>query len=93
MKRITMGVMAILLSATLLGATVIQTVAQGTSMKPPSQTTAKAKKPAAEVKYKAACGMVYSAADAKKYKYVCPMDHKPLVKMSAKVVKGKHKGK
>lgn len=29
------------------------------------------------VKYKAHCGMVYSAEQAKKYHYVCPMDHKP----------------
>ncbi len=34
------------------------------------------------VVYKAHCGMVYSAADAKKYHYICPMDHKPLTKMT-----------
>lgn len=37
-----------------------------------------AKKPMI-VEYKAACGMVYSAADAKKYHYICPMDHSKLV--------------
>src|SRR5436190_1588030 len=35
-----------------------------------------------EVKYKAHCGMIYSAADAKKYHYICPMDHKPLTKIT-----------
>jgi hypothetical protein len=25
--------------------------------------------------------MIYSAADAKKYHYICPMDHKPLTKI------------
>ena len=33
------------------------------------------------VKYKAQCGMIYSAADAKKYHYICPMDHKPMKKI------------
>ena len=42
----------------------------------------KPKKPAVEVKYKAQCGMIYSAADAKKNHYICPMDHKPLTKMA-----------
>ena len=41
------------------------------------------KKQPAAVKYKARCGMVYSAADAKKYHYICPMDHKPLVKITS----------
>ena len=50
-----------------------------------------AKKPMA-VEYKAACGMVYSAADAKKYHYICPMDHKPLIKIvSGKAGQQKHK--
>lgn len=39
------------------------------------------KAPLTIVKYKAQCGMVYSAADAKKYHYICPMDHKPLKKI------------
>lgn len=34
------------------------------------------------VVYKAHCGMTYSAADAKKYHYICPMDHKPLTKVT-----------
>lgn len=33
----------------------------------------------APVSYKAACGMTYSAADAKKDHYICPMDHSKLV--------------
>ncbi len=36
---------------------------------------------AGEVRYKAQCGMTYSAAEAKKLHYVCPMDHKPLTKI------------
>ena len=44
-------------------------------------TKMKLKKPATVVKYKAQCGMVYSAADAKKDHYICPMDHKPLKKI------------
>jgi len=36
-----------------------------------------------KVMYKAHCGKMYSAADAKKYHYKCPMDHKPLVKMAS----------
>ena len=35
------------------------------------------------VRYKAACGMTYSAADAKKYHYVCPMDKSKLVPIKA----------
>jgi hypothetical protein len=35
----------------------------------------------APVSYKAACGMTYSAADAKKYHYLCPMDNSKLVAM------------
>ena len=42
----------------------------------------KTKKPSVEVKYKAECGMVYSAAEAKKNKYICPMDKKPLKKIT-----------
>ena len=37
----------------------------------------------AAVKYKAHCGMIYTAAQAKRNHYVCPMDHKPLMKMAA----------
>jgi hypothetical protein len=56
---------------------------------PKSTTSAKSKKPAAEVKYKAHCGMIYSAAEAKKYHYICPMDHKPLVKITSGAKKAK----
>ena len=59
-----------------------------TVKKPTHKSSVKAKpKKTAEVKYKAACGMIYSAADAKKYHYICPMDHKPLVKIAAKAKK------
>jgi hypothetical protein len=46
--------------------------------KPPAKAKA-----TSEVKYKAHCGMIYSAADAKKYHYICPMDHKPLIKIAS----------
>jgi len=36
------------------------------------------------VKYKAQCGMIYTAAQAKKNHYICPMDHKPLTKIVTK---------
>ena len=68
MKSIASGLKALCLSAALLG-----------SILPTA--LARPKKHDATVKYKAHCGMVYSAADAKKYHYVCPMDHKPLMKM------------
>jgi len=38
---------------------------------------------AGKVRYKAACGMTYSAAEAKKNNYICPMDKKPLTKIVA----------
>lgn len=31
------------------------------------------------IEYKASCGMIYSAAEAKKDHYICPMDHSKLV--------------
>lgn len=48
-----------------------------------------AKKTVADAKFKAHCGMIYSAADAKKYHYICPMNHKPLTKIAANVKSGK----
>lgn len=35
------------------------------------------------VKYKAHCGLVYSAAFAKAHHYICPMDHLPLTRMGS----------
>ncbi len=35
-----------------------------------------------KVKYRAHCGMIYTADEAKKYHYICPMDHLPLVKIT-----------
>jgi hypothetical protein len=52
----------------------------------PSKSSVAKAAPAAmvAVRYKASgCGMIYSAADAKKYNYVCPMDHSKLVPVKA----------
>ena len=83
MKRATLGLAALFLSASTAG------FAAKAGAKPA------AKKPAA-VMYKAACGMTYTAAQAKKYNYVCPMDKKRLVKITPKArkataKKGAHK--
>ena len=82
MRRIAPGLKALCLSAALFGSILPSALADG-------------KKNADAVKYKAHCGMTYSAADAKKYHYVCPMDHKPLVKMAsgASHKKGAKKGR
>src|SRR5437870_11406274 len=69
MKRIVSALSTLLLTASLAGTT--------------APVAAAAKKPPREVMYKAHCGMIYSAADAKKYHYICPMDHKPLVKITS----------
>ena len=84
MKSISTGLKALCFSAVLLGSIL------------PGAVMAQTKKPAV-VTYKAHCGMVYSAADAKKNHYICPMDHKPLMKMTAHVTpkkgaKGSMKG-
>ena len=76
MRYVTLGLSALFLSASMAG------FAAKTGAKPA------AKKPAA-VMYKAACGMTYTAAQAKKYNYVCPMDKKRLVKVTPKIRKGK----
>lgn len=54
-----------------------------------AKPTHKAVKTAAPTQYRAVCGMVYSAADAKKDHYICPMDGK---KMTA-IVPAAHKAK
>ena len=72
MKRITLGLTALLMSASLTGSAAPKTAAR-----------AKTKPAASEVKYRAHCGMIYSAVEAKKYHYICPMDHKPLVKITS----------
>ena len=53
------------------------------------KTHAKVKNPAAPVMYKARCVMTYTAAQAKKYGYVCPMDKQPLVEIVPKANPGK----
>jgi len=50
----------------------------------PKSREKKAVKSGGVVKYKAHCGMIYSAAEAKKNHYICPMDHKPLKKIVVK---------
>lgn len=74
MKSLSTGLKAFCFSMVLLGSILPGAVAQ--TKKAPT-------KPVAAVTYKAHCGMIYSAADAKKNHYICPMDHKPLVKMTA----------
>lgn len=59
--------------------------ASAAAPKTPARTTAK--KPAAAVKYKAVCGMTYSAAEAKKHNFICPMDKQRLVKVAPKAQK------
>ena len=71
MKQITLPLMAMFLSASLA------------ALAAPKAHPAKSGHSAGEVKYRAHCGMIYSAADAKKYHYICPMDHKPLVKITS----------
>ena len=76
MKFIKGGLLALIITASLSGAA-LRSEAQTASKKGAHAKTAGA------VQYKAHCGMIYSAADAKKNHYICPMDHKPLVKMVA----------
>lgn len=73
MKRISLGIAALFLSASIAGFAADKAPAKKMAMK--------SKKPAMTVMYKAHCGMMYSAAEAKKNHYVCPMDHKKLTKV------------
>ena len=70
MRRIIVGLNALSIAAVLLGSCLPAALASH-------------KKHSGAVTYKAHCGMVYSAAEAKKNHYICPMDHKPLMKMAA----------
>ena len=70
MRRIASGLKALCFSVALLGSIMPSALAQ----------PAKHRK---TVKYRAHCGMFYSAADAKKYHYICPVDHKPLTKITS----------
>jgi hypothetical protein len=92
MKHITRIAIALSLTAALLNAAPSSVSAQTPHGKTAHKTTkpAKTKKTVSEVKYKAQCGMIYSAADAKKNRYVCPMDHQPLVKVTTKVKTSQH---
>lgn len=82
MKVLTTGMAALFLASGLTGIAA-----------PKAKSKAAAKKPALEVKYKAVCGMIYSAANAKKNHYVCPMDKKPLKKITVPAQKGKASSK
>ncbi|HZO91680.1 MAG TPA: hypothetical protein VFB38_25385 [Chthonomonadaceae bacterium] len=95
MKHNASSFTALSLAVILFGTAGLTTFAQTTAKKPSTKTTtkARAKKTNAEVKYKAHCGMIYSAADAKKYHYICPMDHKPLVKITSAIKIGQHGAK
>src|SRR5258708_6877122 len=73
MNRIQIAIRATLFAGALLGGPACTAIGQA-AHKEPAQ---KSKKTVTDVKYKAHCGMIYSAADAKKYHYICPMDHKP----------------
>ena len=74
---------ALVLTAALLSGSTITVLAQNAKKTAVQKAHAKPTKTAGEVKYKAQCGMVYSAADAKKYHNICPMDHKPLTKIAS----------
>ena len=88
MKTVSGGIMTLVGLTSLLGAS-LQMEAQSDTKKPIHTKSAKSM---SAVTYKAHCGMVYSATDAKKYHYICPMDHKPLVKMTSTNKSG-HTGK
>ena len=76
MKHTYLGLAALFLTAGLASAAA-----------PKTPSRAAAKKPAAAVKYKAVCGMTYTAAEAKKHNFVCPMDKQRLVKVAPKAQK------
>ncbi len=78
MKLISSTLLALLVSASLLGSG-MEAISQVKTKHP--TPTKKAKKSAA-IRFKAHCGMTYSAEETKKYHYTCPMDHKPLVKIN-----------
>jgi len=77
--RFNFGLTALLCAGVLFGIT-------GPSLAQHGKQQPKSHKKAVKtvVKYKAQCGMIYSAADAKKNHYICPMDHKPLKKIVGK---------
>lgn len=81
MRHITAGLLALVLTVPVVGLAAPGGHASGRHRhpSPPAKSTK-----TVEVRYKAHCGMIYSAADAKKYHYVCPMDHKPLTKIVVK---------
>ena len=83
MRRRITGISSLLMTMALLGTNAPNLLAQTAPKKPKTKTAVSA------VKYKAHCGMIYSAAEAKKNHYVCPMDHKPLVKMTSAKKTGK----
>ena len=53
----------------------------------------KAAKSPAPTQYRAVCGMIYSAAEAKKDHYICPMDGKKMIAIPAASEPAAHKPK
>jgi hypothetical protein len=76
MNRSSLGLAVLFLSASLAGIAAPKTT---------HKMAMKSKKPAMMTMYKAHCGMMYSAAEAKKNHYICPMDHKSLTKVMVPV--------
>lgn len=76
MKHLRYGLAALFLSVSVIGMAA-----------PKKPATKSAKKPAVQVVYKAQCGMSYTATQAKKHRYICPMDKKPLKKIISKTKK------
>ena len=84
LNKITTSLVALVVAGMALGVagpSVAQTPMPGMKHSTKMTSKSKTKKAVKEVKYKAQCGMIYSASDAKKYHYICPMDHKPLKKI------------
>ena len=74
MKR-TNAFCAAVLAATILG--ILLPLAAGAA--PAAHSAKNAAKPqAVTTLYRAQCGMMYTAAEAKKDHYICPMDHKKM---------------
>ena len=80
MKRITQTLLCCL-ATMFLGAPLLAppALAQHAGHKMPAK-----KKAATKVMYKAKCGMMYTPAQAKKHKYICPHDKKQLRKVTVR---------
>ena len=78
-RNVNFGLVVLVFTSVLLGSTARLEAQHGNDHS--KNHSKKAMKTVGVVKYKAHCGMVYSAAEAKKNRYICPMDHKPLKKI------------